>query len=224
MPSVSLLIGLQKLFALNTTRSICINVSPEILDLLCRYISSPLIDDELRVLRPERCCKQVCENECYDQWPFFWTGWFGVNIEIAMLIFDAGLLWFILVMIEHRDLRRKLSSYLEFVNVSRKLTGLYEKMRGNCWRVPQFACPAAVKELRAEQEKSQRIIEQNLFANHSMVVNQLTKVYPSNNFKAVDQLSFVVDKREFFGLLGVNGELKTKLCILRILVIISINN
>lgn len=206
MPSVSLLIGLQKLFALNTTRSICINVSPEILELLCRYISSPLIDDELRVLRPERCCKQVCENECYDQWPFFWTGWFGINIEIAMLIFDAGLLWFILVMIEHRDLRRKIIGYFQFINVPRKLTGLYEKMRGNCWRVPQFACPAAIKELRAEQEKSQRIIEQNLFSNHSMVVNQLTKIYPSNNFKAVDQLSFVVDKREFFGLLGVNGK------------------
>lgn len=109
-------------------------------------------------------------------------------------------------MIEHRDLRRKLSGYFEFMNVSKKISGLYEKMRGNCWRVPQFACPAAIKELRAEQEKSQRIIEQNLFADHAMVVNQLTKVYPSNNFKAVDQLSFVVDKHEFFGLLGVNGE------------------
>lgn len=206
MPSTSLLIGLQKLFALNTTRSICINVSPEILELLCRYISSPLIDDELRVLRPERCCKSVCENECYDQNPFFWTGWFGVNIEIAMLIFDACLMWFVMIMIEHRDLRTKLASYFSFINFSTKIVKMVQNMRGNCWKVPQFACQAAEKELRAEQEKSKQIIEQNAFANHSMVVNQLTKIYPSNNFKAVDQLSFVVDKREFFGLLGVNGE------------------
>lgn len=212
MPSVSLLIGLQKLFALNTTRSICINVSPEVLELLCRYISSPLIDDELRVLRPERCCKSVCENECFDQWPFFWTGWFGVNVEIAMLVFDACLLWFILIMIEHRGLRTKLGGSLKYLNFWDNFcfdwSQWIERIRGNCWNVPQFrfTCAKADKELRAEEEKCRQVVEQNRTADHAMVVLDLTKVYPSNNFKAVDWLSFAVEKGEFFGLLGVNGE------------------
>lgn len=205
IPSVSLLVGLQKLFALNTTRSICINISPEVLELLCRYINSPLVDDELRVLRPERCCKQVCQNECYDQWPFFWSGWFGVNIELAMLVFDACLLWFILVIIESRSLRGKIFKFFElnfsiFNNAAS--SSFLSKARSYCWQVPQFQQD---KELHREQCRIEHIIETKNTKNYSIVVNELTKVYQTNQFKAVDQLSFVVDKREFFGLLGVNG-------------------
>lgn len=202
VPSVSLLIGLQKLFALNTTRSICINVSPEVLELLCRYISSPLIDDELRVLRPERCCKQVCNNECYDQWPFFWTGWFGVNVEIAMLIFDACLLWFILILIEHRSLRTRIVGSFRKASL---FGSSLSKLRGYRWNVPQFS-GGSNRECGVEQLKCRRIIAENRTLDYSLVVSDLTKVYSSNNFRAVDHLSFLVDKQEFFGLLGVNGE------------------
>lgn len=212
IPSVSLLVGLQKLFALNTTRSICINISPEVLELLCRYINSPLVDDELRVLRPERCCKQVCENECYDQWPFFWSGWFGVNIELAMLVFDACLLWSILVIIESRSLRLKLINSLNAYSPLKWLgygtttfSGLLSKARSYCWQVPQFGSNIKDKELQREQLRIEQIIESNNTEQYAMVVNELTKVYETNQFKAVDRLSFVVDKREFFGLLGVNG-------------------
>lgn len=199
---MSLLVGLQKLFALNTTRSICINISPEVLELLCRYINSPLVDDELRVLRPERCCRQVCQDECFDQWPFFWTGWFGVNVELAMLVFDAILLWAILVIIESRSLRERLWRHLD--NYSPLKLGRYvvSKARTYCWQVPQFC---QNKDIQNEQLRIEQIIQSRSMDDYSMVVNDLTKVYSTNQFKAVDQLSFVVDKREFFGLLGVNG-------------------
>lgn len=203
IPSVSLLVGLQKLFALNTTRSICINISPEVLELLCRYINSPLVDDELRVLRPERCCRQVCQDECFDQWPFFWSGWFGVNIELAMLVFDACLLWSILVVIESRSLRRKILRFFESFSITNgNTTNFLSKARSYCWQVPQFQQD---KEFHREQCRIEHIIETNNTQNYSIVVNELTQVYNTNQFKAVDQLSFVVDKREFFGLLGVNG-------------------
>lgn len=199
---MSLLVGLQKLFALNTTRSICINISPEVLELLCRYINSPLVDDELRVLRPERCCRQVCQDECFDQWPFFWTGWFGVNVELAMLVFDACLLWLVLVIIESRSLRSRLWNLLDVVSPLRPIGGLLSKARSYCWQVPQFVDN---KELRREQQRIERIIESRSTEDYSIVVSDLTKIYQTNQFKAVDQLSFLVDKREFFGLLGVNG-------------------
>lgn len=198
-----MLVGLQKLFALNTTRSICINISPEVLELLCRYINSPLVDDELRVLRPERCCKQVCQDECFDQWPFFWSGWFGVNVELAMLVFDAALLWFILVIIESREFRTKLWNAIYARSPIFKLSSsLLTKARSYCWQVPQFVDS---KELHREVARVGQIVESKATENYSMVVSELTKIYSSNQMKAVDGLSFVVDKREFFGLLGVNG-------------------
>lgn len=200
---MSLLIGLQKLFALNTTRAICINVSPDVLNLLCRYINSPLVDDELRVLRPERCCKSVCQNECFDQWPFFWTGWFGINVEIAMLALDACLLWFILILIESRSLRKALSKRLNAVSMLCSIGESLRKLRGYCWQVPQFA--ADDRNLSNEQIKSRQSIEQSRTQEYSLVANDLSKIYSSNKFKAVDKLSFTVDKQEFFGLLGVNG-------------------
>lgn len=204
IPSVSLLTGLQKLFALNTTRSICINISPEVLELLCRYINSPLVDDELRVLKPERCCRQTCQDECFDQWPFFWTGWFGVNVELAMLVFDAILLWSILVIIESRSVRTRLCAVANKCTITRLplASSLWMKARKYSWQVPQFTVN---KELQEERLRIDQILATRSMQNHSLVVNELTKVYKANQFKAVDELSFVVDKREFFGLLGVNG-------------------
>lgn len=159
------------------------------------------MDDELRVLRPERCCKQVCEDECYDQWPFFWSGWFGINIELAMLVFDACLFWFILVIIESRSLRAIIWRTLA-CSPLKAASNFISKARSYCWQVPQFVND---KELVKEQRRIEQIIETNTTQNYSMVVNKLTKIYSTNQFKAVDQLSFLVDKREFFGLLGVNG-------------------
>lgn len=239
IPSVSLLVGLQKLFALNTTRSICINVSPEVLELLCRYINSPLVDDELRVLRPERCCKAVCEDECFDQWPFFWTGWFGINVELTMLVFDALLYWFILVLIESPSMRAKLrlvlSHFLPSFIISpssgeNQPTRLSEDVKSlkrkkspaaflanrwtRTWQLPQISpsdeCTAktdrsAACEIEHERRRVEATVGSRNTADYSMVVDGLTKVYRSKNFKAVDDLSFLVDKREFFGLLGVNG-------------------
>lgn len=202
---MSLLVGLQKLFALNTTRSICINISPEVLELLCRYVDSPLVDDELRVLRPERCCRAVCKDECYDQWPFFWTGWFGVNVELAMLVFDAALYWSILIIIESRSLRAALWSALDALDCAplKAAKRFVSKARSYCWQVPQFVDD---KEIQREQLRIKQIIDAQSTQDYSLVVSDLTKVYRANKFKAVDELSFVVDKREFFGLLGVNGE------------------
>lgn len=212
---MSLLVGLQKLFALNATRSICINISPEVLELLCRYINSPLVDDELRVLKPERCCRQTCADECYDQWPFFWSGWFGVNVELAMLVFDAALLWCILVLIESKTIRGRahaIARRLSPLAVLRRCSGaLVQKARKHCWKVPQFGhCGSNSnkhlhKDLQSEQLKIDQILASRSTRDYSLVVNELTKVYSANKHKAVDQLSFVVDKREFFGLLGVNG-------------------
>lgn len=201
---MSLLVGLQKLFALNTTRSICINISPEVLELLCRYINSPLVDDELRVLRPERCCKQVCQDECFDQWPFFWSGWFGVNAELAMLVFDACLFWLVLVIIESRRLRAHLSGCVGVLAPFKAGQRLLRRARSYCWQVPHFA--HRDKELHREQQRIEAIIDSHSTSDYSMVVSDLTKVYKTNQFKAVDQLAFVVDKCEFFGLLGVNGK------------------
>lgn len=238
IPSVSLLVGLQKLFALNTTRAICINVSPEVLDLLCRYINSPLVDDELRVLRPERCCKQVCQDECFDQWPFFWTGWFGINVELSMLVFDAILFWSILVLIESRSIRLKFFNLLSYILPINKLCGdknnngdntndesfeyvtsttrnngkfIMNKSSARSWQVPQLIdskssnCKEVNQCLINEHKRIEEIVSSRTTEQYSMVVNGLTKVYSEKKFKAVDQLSFVVDKREFFGLLGVNG-------------------
>lgn len=177
------------------------------------------MDDELRVLRPERCCKQVCQDECFDQWPFFWSGWFGVNIELAMLVFDACLLWFILVIIESRSIRGRLFELVAACSGSLKLLAncgsaggsfLMNKAHKYRWQVPQFGrqpdpSADANKDIQKEQLKIDQIVQSRSTQNYSMVVNDLTKVYRANKFKAVDQLSFVVDKREFFGLLGVNG-------------------
>ena len=204
IPSVSLLVGLQKLFSLNTTRSICINVSPEVLELLCRYINSPLIDDELRILRPERCCKQFCKDECYDQWPFFWTGWFGINVELAMLVFDAVLLWSILVIIESRSIRTRLFNAIEIFSPLKLVNLILSKSKKYCWQVPQFGCQD--KELQGEKLRIDQIIQSKSTKDYSLVVDELSKSYSSNKVKAVDQLSFAVDRREFFGLLGVNGK------------------
>lgn len=207
VPSVSLLIGLQKLFALNTTRSICINISPEVLELLCRYINSPLVDDELRVLKPERCCRAVCKDECYDQWPFVWTGWFGVNTELAMLVFDAALMWAILVLIESRSLRRTLCAALQRASPLRACSHLASQALARTsytWQVPHVQAKIN-KDVEREQARIRQALECGKTDAYSLLVSDLTKVYAHNKFRAVDQLSFLVDKREFFGLLGVNG-------------------
>ena len=243
---MSLLVGLQKLFSLNTTRSICINISPEVLELLCRYVNSPLVDEELRVLRPERCCRQVCENECFDQWPFFWSGWFGINTELAMLVFDACLLWSALVLIESRSIRvrlRTLAQRLLWDGPSSALCSLGGLARAKkyCWQVPHGAAgqhtasggrqnkstsgddgelawwskqsaarqqrqqAAGLKEIEAERQRVESILGKRAQDQHSLLANRLTKVYSSSQLRAVDELSFCVNKREFFGLLGVNG-------------------
>lgn len=120
-----------------------------------------------------------------------------------MLVFDACLLWFILILIEHRSLRNRLSGFFCPFNVVRFLSQHGGRIRAYCWKVPQFG--ATSNDMTIEQTKSRNVVEQNRTSDYSLVVNGLTKIYPSNNFKAVDELSFVVDKQEFFGLLGVNG-------------------
>ncbi|KAG9509130.1 ATP-binding cassette sub-family A member 3 [Fragariocoptes setiger] len=202
IPSVSLLIGLQKLFALNTTRSICINISTEVLDLLCKYVDSPLVDEELRVLKPERCCKAVCGDECFNQWPFFWTGWFGINTELMMLVVDAALLWFILTLIECQTIRQRIWSMLTPSHSLNKLKSTMSRWSANYrWKIPHFVDN---QDLCHENSRIEKIIQQSAMNQYSMVVGNLTKVY-SGDFHAVDNLSFAVDKQEFFGLLGVNG-------------------
>jgi len=120
-----------------------------------------------------------------------------------MLVFDACLLWSILVIIESRSLRLKLWALLEACSPLRAGGAMLSKARSYCWQVPQFLDN---KDLHREQIRIEQIIESKSTEKYSIVVSDLTKVYSTNQFKAVDQLSFVVDKREFFGLLGVNGE------------------
>lgn len=92
------------------------------------------------------------------------------------------------------------------------------KIRGHRWIVPQFReCGGSVQ----ENSKSRKIIQENRTSDYSLVVSDLTKIYPANNFMAVDQLSFSVDKREFFGLLGVNGNYLLILNYLFIIIIIN---
>lgn len=282
IPSVSLLVGLQKLFALNSTRSICINISPEVLDIICKYISSPIVDDELQLLKPQRCCKSVCGNECFDQWPFFWTGWFGINVELAMLLLDACILWLSLVFIESRSARQfarhKLQALLAFLtcnisslvftNNTRNRWLINNNSNGNSASssssaVATVAAAAAAaaaalssspasqqqtsveltlhagdkikrkssfnllkptytwnptpfcernKQMRVENAKVDAIIaaaagKKSGLADHALVVSNLSKLYSGGRgtIPAVDGLSFAVSKREFFGLLGVNG-------------------
>lgn len=122
-----------------------------------------------------------------------------------MLMFDACLLWLILVIIESRSLRARLWNIIEALSPLKTINGLLSRARDSyCWQVPHFSDN---KKLHREQQRIAGIIESRTTENHSMVVSDLTKIYKTNQFKAVDQLSFVVDKREFFGLLGVNGEL-----------------
>lgn len=121
-----------------------------------------------------------------------------------MLVFDACLLWLILVIIESRTLRARLWKALNAISPFKSISGLLSKAHSYCWQVPQFVDN---KELHCEQRRIEQIIESKSTENYSIVVNDLTKIYQTNQFKAVDQLSFVVDKREFFGLLGVNGKL-----------------
>lgn len=46
-----------------------------------------------------------------------------------------------------------------------------------------------------------------MFSNYSIVANHLTKIF--GEFKAVDEISFHVEKGEIFGFLGANGAGKT---------------
>ena len=46
-------------------------------------------------------------------------------------------------------------------------------------------------------------------ANESVVLKNLTKVYPSTGMVAVDHLSLGIPRKECFGLLGVNGMQKS---------------
>lgn len=121
-----------------------------------------------------------------------------------MLVFDACLFWFILVIIESRSIRIKLFSGISnYCAPMKSANRLISKANSYCWKVPQF-CDS--KNKREEDDKTLQIIQSGSTDQYSMVVNDLTKVYSANRFKAVDGLSFVVDKREFFGLLGVNGK------------------
>ena len=56
-----------------------------------------------------------------------------------------------------------------------------------------------------EKRRVETLIEQSNKNNlpQSMLVHHLTKIF--NKFIAVDDLSFALDERECFGLLGVNG-------------------
>lgn len=124
-----------------------------------------------------------------------------------MLLFDACLLWLILVVIESSSIRARLWRLLaQCCGWPLKfplLSFLTSKARKYCWQVPQFV---SNRDLQQEQTRIEQIVEQRATEKYSLVVSDLTKVYSANQFKAVDQLSFTVDKREFFGLLGVNGE------------------
>lgn len=132
-----------------------------------------------------------------------------MNVELAMLVLDAFLYWFILVLIESRSIRQTLTSGVgQYFSPLRAVSRLMTKT-SNCWKVPQF-CDN--KNTRNEGDKTLQIIQSGNTDQYSMVVSEMTKVYSAKNFKAVDGLSFVVDKREFFGLLGVNGEF-WRLCI-----------
>ena len=150
-----------------------------------------------------------------------------------MLVFDACLLWTILVLIEVSPTKRsrllaKWTGYL--LTPLHALGALFQSARGTkryCWQVPQFGGPgkgaaphkqhqagangagqqagSAAKDLEVERQRVEQILATRSTEDHSMVVSNLTKIYSTNQFKAVDHLSFCVDKREFFGLLGVNG-------------------
>lgn len=119
-----------------------------------------------------------------------------------MLVFDAILFWSILVIIESRSIRNKLWSYVDIYSPVKAISRLLSKARKYCWQVPQFN---ENKDLQMEQQRIDSIIDNQLTEDYSIVVSNLTKVYNSNGMKAVDNLSFIVDKSEFFGLLGVNG-------------------
>ncbi|UXI18727.1 anaphase-promoting complex [Sarcoptes scabiei] len=213
-PVVSLILGAQKLFTLDSTRLVCAKFQQSLRAILCGiYAASQRTNpelEELKILKPERCCDEVCGNECIFQHPFFWFNWLGVNDEIFMLLFDTFLYWCLLALLDNKRIRelisRKLRTFYhgtkDVLTVSRSTKSFKLERMGHGQSFTD-------KDVLEERARTEKILAAKKMDQEALCVHNLTKIYPNGNFKAVDQLCFAVSKEQFFGLLGINGAGKT---------------
>ncbi|XP_054165011.1 phospholipid-transporting ATPase ABCA3-like [Oppia nitens] len=233
-PVVSLVLGTQKLFSLDSTRLVCAQFQQSLRAILCGIYaasqrSNPELE-ELKILKPERCCDEVCGNECIFQHPFFWFNWLGVNDEIAMLVMDGILYWLILFAIDTNALggggggdggqgsggtgtgSRGGSGGLSgrLMAVLKGVRNLFSGHTKRSFTLKTMKAPnTSDNDVLDERQRVDKIIASHHMADEAIVVQNLTKRYSNGKFLAVDQLSFAVGKEQFFGLLGINGAGKT---------------
>lgn len=229
-PVVSLILGTQKLFTLDSTRLICAQFQQSLRAILCGiYAASQRTNpelEELKILKPERCCDgkwqrilislsffnrkpfaEVCGNECIFQHPFFWFNWLGVNDEIFMLLFDAVLYWSLLALLDNQLLREAIMK--QFSKMYRGTRDAMRSRTSKSFKLERMGGSFTDKDVLEERARTEKILAAKKMNQEALVVHNLTKVYPNGNFRAVDQLSFAVSKEQFFGLLGINGAGKT---------------
>ncbi|KAH9528515.1 phospholipid-transporting ATPase ABCA3 [Dermatophagoides farinae] len=213
-PVVALILGLQKLFTLDSTRLICAQFQASLRAILCGiYAASQRTNpelEELKILKPERCCDEVCGNECIFQHPFFWFNWLGVNDEIFMLILDAILYWSLLALLDNKKIRESVSKrFRSFYRGTKDVMKVSKSSK--TFKLERMGHGTAFtdKDVLEERARTEKILAAKKMDQEALCVHNLTKIYSNGNFRAVDQLSFAVSKEQFFGLLGINGAGKT---------------
>ncbi|OQR71610.1 ATP-binding cassette sub-family A member 1-like [Tropilaelaps mercedesae] len=157
------------------------------------------------MLKP--CC-QPCTgasrglNTCFvPKSPFALDSRFGCGYEVISLMIIGSASWGLLFMMEMYYMRTvELIDNIKSQG-ARGLQTIFQKDNQAADGTVLFGPDDP--DVQAERRQADHAISSNRLCDYALVVQRLVKYY--GTFLAVNKLSFVVNKKECFGLLGVNG-------------------
>lgn len=190
-PIFAMATGISNIYMLGSKGHICDNLSKAYLESNC--LRMPII---------RGCCLDLCEgDECYRyESPYRWN-----TDGILMEVFSLALVFIIAAIVNlsiEENLPKKLFGLLSSLLRSRRM------QQGNVLLINGSRAERYLEnssedsDVIQEKQRVNTLVEQGNKNNlpQSMLVHHLTKMF--NKFVAVDDLSFALDERECFGLLG----------------------
>lgn len=176
---------------------------------ICDHLSSTYLTNNCpRMPIIRGCCPKLCGDNCYRyENPYRWS-----TEGILMEVFSLTLVFLIAAIVNlsiEENLHKKLFGLLSrLFRAGRLQQGNVLLINGS--RAERYLENSSEdSDVIQEKQRVNTLVEQinKNSLPQSMLVHHLSKMF--NKFVAVDDLSFALDERECFGLLGINGAGKT---------------
>jgi hypothetical protein len=157
--------------------------------------------------------KDTCTKDCVEFTPNYldWKSP-GIGRFLTFMALQSAVMFFLLLAIDYRLFARLRAALRRLFSKENRSYSPVTVVSGFNTITPILPATTADQtatinddnDVSEEAQRIQMTPHHDLSHSDVMVINQVSKIY-NGRFRAVDQISFGVKRRECFGLLGVNG-------------------